>query len=223
MIERSGAPVGGVDPGWLQHQYQLQMQPGVVAQLILAGQAPRSMGAPMGQPMYQAAQTAPRRAGCGQAMNVIVGIVGFVAIIGGFLYALNYISKKYEPQKPKMRIDSTSDAPSLAEDPASRDKLLRSKGLDPNIAYPYWPLVYDLNMVPDKAIILGSITNYGDRDVINVTVQFGLFNANGDKVGVAQDSIGLLGPGQVWRYRALVNSNYEKCQLENIIRTEKMN
>src|SRR5689334_16431093 len=96
LVERSGASIDGVDLNWLQHQYQTQQQPNLIAQMIAAGHAPRQgyaqpMMQPMMQPMYQPMyQQAPpkRRGGFGTVMNIFMGILGFSVIIGGILWGL---------------------------------------------------------------------------------------------------------------------------------------
>jgi hypothetical protein len=207
MVERSGVPVSGIDPNWLQHQYQIQQQPALVAHMIRAGQAPRMNAQPIG---FNGA----KRSGCSSPMfSVIVGIVGFIAIIGGILYGISYAAKNgIGGVKPVDQSSTISDIPQVSE------KTLRDKGLDPKISYPYWPLVYDLTgMKADKETISGKVTNYGDKAVNTVLIQFGLFTAAHDKVGTAQDQIASLGPGETWSYQASVKGvNYEDCRLDSI-------
>ena len=141
MVERSGVPVNGVDPNWLQHQYQMQQQPALVAHMIRAGQAP-GMNA---QPIMGYGR--PRRSGCSSPFfQVVFGIVGFVAIVGGILYGIQYAAQhKIGGLAKNPDIIASTGAPPVPE------KTLRDKGLDPKAYYPYWPLVYDQNsMVANK-------------------------------------------------------------------------
>jgi hypothetical protein len=207
LVERSGVPVTGVDPNWLQAQYQAQQQPALVAQAIRAGQAPRMMIQPV-------SYGKPKRAGCSSPIvSVLVGIVGFVGIIGGILYGIKYAAEHgLGGTKPVDQSSTIEDAPLVSA------KTLKEKGLDPKINYPYWPLVYDLTgMKADKDAITGKVTNYGDKPVNTLTIQFGLFTAAHDKIGTAQDQIASLGPGETWSYQASVKGiNYDDCRLDSI-------
>lgn len=208
MVERSGAPVNGIDSNWLQYQYQSQQQPALVAQAILSGQAPRSFA----QSMYQR-PIKQKGAGCGTFGSILFGLIGFVAIIGGILYGLSYVSKQNET-----KIKQNRDPNMMTyEEKAALDKMLISKGLNPELNFPYWPLVYDPGMSASKDAIRGKVKNYGDNTVNKISIFFGLFAENGDKVGSAQDSVDSLGPGQTWTYKADVKNEYYKCQLENIV------
>ena len=208
LVERSGVPVNGVDPNWLQHQYQIQQQPALVAHMISAGQAPRMMG-------YQNANISSPKQGCaGPTVSILIGILGFILIVGGILFGIKYVADHgVGGVKPPVDPSSTiSDVPQVSE------KVLVEKGLDPKISYPYWPLVYDLTgMLANKETISGKVTNYGDKPVSTILIQFGLFTANHEKVGVAQDQIATLGPGETWSYQASVRGiAYEDCRLDSI-------
>lgn len=208
LVERSGSPVNGVDPNWLQHQFQMQQQPALVAHMIQCGQAPRMM-------IQANAFGKPRRSGCaGPAFSIIFGILGFVGIIAGILYGIKYVSE-HNVGGVKQNIDPSSVVSDISE---VSQKTLVEKGLDPKVSYPYWPLVYDLTgMKADKDTISGKVTNYGDKPVNTVTIQFGLFTAAREKVGTAQDQIASLGPGETWSYSASVKGiNYEDCRLDSI-------
>ena len=207
LVERSGVPVNGVDPLWLQHQFQIQQQPALVAHMIQSGQAPRMMvsGGSFG---------ASKRSGCGSPLvSVLVGILGFVIIICGILFGLKYVGEHGPGGKQTIDASNTiSDVPVVSE------KVLTAKGLNPKLSYPYWPLVYDLTgMKADKDLISGKVTNYGDSAVSNVMIQFGLFTTGHDKVGTAQDQIASLGPGETWSYKVSVKGlNYDDCRLDSI-------
>jgi hypothetical protein len=208
LVERSGSPVNGIDPNWLQHQFQMQQQPALVAHMIQSGQAPRMMVQPN-------AFGKTRKSGCsGPAASITVGILGFVGIIFAILFGLSYAAKNgIGGVKPP--IDPTSV---VSDIPEVSQKTLIEKGLDPKISYPYWPLVYDLTgMKADKDVITGKVTNYGDKPVNTVMIQFGLFTAAREKVGTAQDQIASLGPGETWSYQASVKGiNYDDCRLDSI-------
>ena len=208
MVERSGVPVNGVDPNWLQHQYQMQQQPALVAHMIRAGQAP-GMNA---QPIMGYGR--PRRSGCSSPFfQVVFGIVGFVAIVGGILYGIQYAAQhKIGGLAKNPDIIASTGAPPVPE------KTLRDKGLDPKAYYPYWPLVYDQNsMVANKETISGKVTNYGEKPVSNIMIQFGLFSQTKDKIGTAEDQLASLGPGETWSYKAGVKGiDYDQCRVESI-------
>ena len=208
MVEQSGAPSNGIDVNWLQHQYQMQTQPALVAHMIISGQAPRMMGAPMMGGGYMP----KKRSGCSSPfMQVVVGILGFVLIIGGILHGIKYAAKN--------KIGGLQDNPNITSGgPIVPEKTLIEKGLDPKLNYPYWPLVYDQSsMVADKELIKGKITNYGDKPVSSIMVSFGLFAMTHEKIGTAQDQIALLGPGETWSYQASVRGiNYDECRVESI-------
>lgn len=207
LVERSGVPVSGIDPNWLLHQYQIQQQPALVAHMIRAGQAP-----PMN--VQSMAYGKSKRSGCsGVGFQIVFGIIGFVAIITGIFWGIQYAAKNgIGGIKPVEQSPAGTDIPMVSE------KTLREKGLDPKVSYPYWPLVYDLTgMKADKDTISGKVTNYGDQPVSTVMIQFGLFTAAHDKVGTAQDQIASLGPGETWSYQASVKGiNYEDCRLDSI-------
>lgn len=224
QIERSGASVDGVDLNWLQHQYQTQQKPSLIAQMIIAGHAPRPMAQPMMQPMmqpmyqpmYQPQPVKPRGGGFSTFMNIFMGILGFAAIIGAIIWGLMYIVKlnKEQQQGHKLTIEGGQEISNYEPPP---EELLKRKGLDTTVSYPYWPIVYDLgSMKAAPDIIMGKVKNYGDAAVKNVKIHFGLYKANGDKVGMAEDSIAGLEPDGVWEYRAKVNANYDQCRLDDI-------
>lgn len=208
LVERSGVPVNGIDPNWLQQQFQIQQQPALVAHMIRAGQAPRMMI----QPVSFGKQ---KRSGCSSpVISILVGILGFVGIIGGILYGIKYFAE-HNVGGVRQNVDPTATINDL---PLVSEKILREKGLDPKVPYPYWPLVYDLTgMKADKDAITGKVTNYGDKPVSTLTIQFGLFTAAHDKIGTAQDQIASLGPGETWSYQASVKGiNYDDCRLDSI-------
>lgn len=221
LVEQAGASVNGVDMNWLQYQYQTQQQPSFVAQMILSGNAPRPMmqqpmmQQPMyGQPVYP--QPAPRsRGGFSTFMNIFVGIFGFVAIIGAIFWGILYYAKSLNPQAKGHQLTIEGGGAIDGYEPPSAETL-KSKGLDTSLSYPYWPLVYDMNMVATPDIIMGKIRNYGTKPVKNVKVHFGLYRANGDKVGMVEDAIAQLEPNGVWEYRAKVTANYDQCRLDDI-------
>ncbi len=210
MVERSGAPSNGVDVNWLQHQYQMQAQPALVAHMIQSGQAPRMMVSGMGLPSYGG----KKRSGCASPLiQVLIGILGFVGIVVGILLGIKYFAEhrigglKQNPDPSAV----ISDIPQVSE------RVLREKGLDPTVTYPYWPLVYDKAMVANKDLITGKVTNYGDKSVSTVMIQFGLFSAAKDKIGTAEDRIASLGPGETWSYQASVKGiEYDQCRVENL-------
>ncbi len=208
LVERSGSPVNGIDPNWLQHQFQMQQQPALVAHMIQSGQAPRMMVQPN-------AFGKTRKSGCGgPTVSIVVGILGFVGIIFAILAGISYASKNgIGGVKPP--VDPTSV---VSDIPEVSQKTLIEKGLDPKIPYPYWPLVYDLTgMKADKDMITGKVTNYGDKMVNTVMIQFGLFTESHEKVGTAQDQIASLGPGETWSYSAPVKGiGYDGCRLDSI-------
>ncbi|MEI7985456.1 MAG: FxLYD domain-containing protein [Armatimonadota bacterium] len=208
LVERTGVPVNGIDPNWLEHQFQLQQQPALVAHMIQNGQAPRMMG-------HISSLGKSKRSGCGgPATSIIVGIFGFILIIGGILFGLKYLAD-HNLGVAKQNVDPTSVVSNIPEVP---QKTLIEKGLDPKLTYPYWPLVYDLTgMKADKDTISGKVTNYGEKSVTTLTIEFGLFTATHEKVGTAQDQIASLGPGETWSYSASVKGiNYDDCRLDSI-------
>lgn len=223
MVEQAGASMNGVDMNWLQHQYQTNQQPSLIAQMINAGHAPRPMmGQPMMQPMYQPMYqpgyqqpAKPKGGGFSTFMNIFMGILGFAAIVGMILYGLMLLSKQANPETKGRKLTIEGGGTSTYDPPPY--ETLKAKGLDPTVAYPYWPVVYDtpsMKAAPD--IIMGKVTNYGDKPVKNVTVHFGLYLKNGDKVGTAEDMIAVLEPNATWDYRAKVNHNYDQCRLDDI-------
>ena len=147
-------------------------------------------------------------------ISILVGILGFVGIIGGILYGIKYFAE-HNVGGVRQNVDPTATINDL---PLVSEKILREKGLDPKVPYPYWPLVYDLTgMKADKDAITGKVTNYGDKPVSTLTIQFGLFTAAHDKIGTAQDQIASLGPGETWSYQASVKGiNYDDCRLDSI-------
>jgi hypothetical protein len=206
LVERSGVPVAGVDPNWLQTQYQAQQQPALVAHAIRSGQAPRMNVQPI--------SFGKKRSGCSSPIvSVLIGIIGFIAIIVAIFAGISYAAKNgIGGIKPVDQSTTVSDVPLVSE------KTLKEKGLDPKITYPYWPLVYDIStMKADKETISGKVTNYGDKPVSSILVQFGLFTTGHDKIGTAQDQIASLGPGETWSYHASVKGiNYDDCRLDSI-------
>jgi hypothetical protein len=208
MVERSGAPVNGIDPNWLQHQFQIQQQPALVAHMIQSGQAPRMNAQTM------IGYGRPKRSGCSSPFfQVVFGIIGFVAIVGGILYGINVMAKN------KLGGLATNPNTIVSGAPQVSEKTLKEKGLDPKINYPFWPLVYDQSsMVADKETISGKVTNYGDKPVSNIMIQFGLFSLSKDKIGTAEDQLASLGPGETWLYKAGVKGiDYDQCRVESII------
>ncbi len=217
-IEQSGASTMGVDMNWLQYQYQAQQQPGLIAQAILSGQAPRMMqpmAQPMMQPVYVMPQQQPAKSGASTGANVFMGIFGFVVIIGIILWGISYLAKQSsQTNGPKVSIEGGSGH-STYEQPDP--DVLKKKGLDPGVAYPYWPLVYDArNTTAEQDVIIGQIQNYGDKPLKNLHVQFGLYKADKTKVGTADDRIDSLGPGGTWEFHCKVTKNYDKCQIDDI-------
>ncbi len=206
---------------WLQYQYQTQQQPSFVAQMILSGNAPRPMmqqpmmQQPMyGQPVYPQ-PTKSRGGGLGTFFNIFMGIFGFIAIVGAIFVGLYYFAKAHETQQKGHQLTIEGGGVIEGYEPPSVETL-KSKGLDTSLSYPYWPLVYDMNMTATPDIIMGKIHNYGDKPVKNVKVHFGLYRANGDKVGMVEDAIAQLEPNGVWEYRAKVSNNYDQCRLDDI-------
>ena len=198
LVEQSGTSVNGVDMNWLQMQYQSSQQPSFVAQMIMTGNAPRAGMPPMGQPMYQQPMYAqpmyhqqpakPSGGGFGTFMNVFMGIIGFAAIIGAILWGLKLFADKHAAQTggKHLTIEGGGGVDNY-EQPAA--EVLKRKGLDPTVSYPYWPLVYDNAMTAVPDVIFGKVTNYGDKAVKNVTIHFGLYNTKSEKMGMAEDHI----------------------------------
>ncbi len=209
MVERSGVPVSGVDPNWLQHQFQMQQQPALVAHMIQTGQAPRMMTSGMGM-----GYGVPKRSGCSSPLiQVLVGILGFVGLVVGILYGIKYFAdNKLGGLKTNTAVAPPNDTPQATKE------VLIAKGLKPDAYYPYWPLVYDQQgMAATKEAITGKIKNYGDKEVTSVTVQFGLFSKAEEKIGTAKDEIANLGPGEIWDYKASVQGvNFDQCRIESI-------
>ena len=208
LVERSGVPVNGVDPNWLQHQYQIQQQPALVAHMIQSGQAPRMNV--QGMPSFGG----KKRSGCASPLiQVLIGVLGFVGIVFGILFGIKYFAD-HGLGGMKQNPDPTSV---ISDIPPVSERVLKEKGLDTTVSYPYWPLVYDKAMVANKDTITGKVINYGDKSVSTVMIQFGLFTSSLDKIGTAQDQIASLGPGETWSYQASVKGiGYDQCRVENI-------
>ncbi len=155
-----------------------------------------------------------KRSGCASPLiQVLIGILGFVGIVMGILFGIKYFAEhglggmKQNPDPSAV----ITDTPPVSE------RVLKEKGLDTKVSYPYWPLVYDMAMVANKDMITGKVTNYGDKSVSSVMIQFGLFSASRDKIGTAQDQIASLGPGETWSYQAPVKGiEYDQCRVENL-------
>jgi hypothetical protein len=112
-----------------------------------------------------------------------------------------------EQDQPSSNRQAEAPAPPTKTDAQIRSDHLRSLGLDPDLTYPYWPLVYTWPEVERRRYgtryLVGEVTNYSDERFRYVSLSFGLYK-DGVKVADVRDSTAGLGGGETWRYDMFV-------------------
>jgi hypothetical protein len=126
------------------------------------------------------------------------------------------------PSAPTKATTQAPQPPQLAQEPQKNrpntkdafTELLVSKGLDPNIEYPYWPLVYDAPTqrltynnprIPaplgkEKRITTSVIvTNFGDSAISNIQMRFDYFGESNGKrefLDARTETVQVIYPGE---------------------------
>jgi hypothetical protein len=131
--------------------------------------------------------------------------IAVVTITVMILFPKPYVSTGPTPPQPGAKPEP--QAPPAKTDTQIRAEYLEELGLDPNIDYPYWPLVYTWPEVSLRRYgtryLVGEVRNYGSERYRYVGLSFGLYK-DGVKVADVRDSTAGLRAGERWRYEMFV-------------------
>lgn len=130
--------------------------------------------------------------------------IAVVTITVMILFPKPYVSTGPTPPQPGAKPEP--QAPPAKTDTQIRAEYLEELGLDPNIDYPYWPLVYTWPTVSRRngnRYLVGEVTNYSNERFRYVSLSFGLYK-DGVKVADVHDSTSTLRGGETWRYEMFV-------------------
>jgi hypothetical protein len=73
------------------------------------------------------------------------------------------------------------------------------------------------SVTPGRNKVVGHASNRGTTTIRTARVRFRLFDANGKQVGVAQDDVHNLHPGQTWTFHAKAMGNVSRAKLARVV------
>lgn len=144
---------------------------------------------------------------------VLIGVIVVFSWTLGAVQQFQPISSSSEKREPS-RADKTVAKPESTTQPAqtevqseseARAEKLRSLGLNPDVAYPFFPLVYGPysgERGEYTTTITGTVKNYGEETVRSAMIEFSIYDGDRNKVGSAWAAVTDLGPGETWKYKA---------------------
>lgn len=137
-------------------------------------------------------------------------IVLAIVVVTFFVMALfpkPRVATAPEPDQPSSNRQAGTPVAPAKTDAQIRSEHLRSLGLDPDLSYPYWPMVYTWPEVSHRRYgtryLVGTVTNYSDERFRYVSLSFGLYK-DGVKVADVSDNTAGLRGGETWQYEMFV-------------------
>ncbi len=138
---------------------------------------------------------------------LIVLAIAVVTVFVMSLFPKPRVSNAPQQLQPGANPEAQSpQAPPVKTDAQIRSDHLRELGLDPDLSYPYWPLVFTWPTVSHRngsRYLVGEVTNYSNERFRYVSLSFGLYK-DGVKVADVHDSTSTLRGGETWRYEMFV-------------------
>jgi hypothetical protein len=176
-------------------------------------------------------------------MAVVIALIAVLAIGGGGIWYLNWREAQAEQagkkgptpgpaanqKSPRKKAPADSARASDMTDPALTSKTTKSPADSSPAAPPTSSgpkalsdlrtggVTFEKATGSSLVYAVGSLTNASSHERYGVRIEVALTDAGGQSAGVAKDYRPLIGPGEVWRFRALIlDSRARKGAVSNI-------